>query len=329
MTMTLVAATVIARSFAALLAVLLDAWWGEPRRAHPLVGFGRFANAIEARCYRTRRRAGAMAWVLAVLPLVALAWLLVYLAQMGSAWLATLLGAGVLYLAIGHRSLAEHAAPVAAALQAGDLAAARTGVARMVSRDTAALDEPAIAAATAESVLENGCDAVFGALFWFMLLGVPGAVLYRLANTLDAMWGYRNSRYHDFGWAAARIDDLLNYIPARLTAASYAFCGDHRVRAWRAWRQQGRRWKSPNAGPVMAAGAAAIGVQLGGAASYHGHLQQRPLLGEGRAADADAIIGALALVRRSLVLWLLVLTLGASVLHAVAMDWAAIGSAHA
>lgn len=329
MTVALVAATLLARSCSAVLAVLLDAWLGEPRRAHPLVGFGRVASAIEARCYRARRSAGVLAWGLAVLPLVALGWLLEHLAQMASSWLVMLVGAGVLYLAIGHRSLFEHAAPVAAALQAGDLTTARAGVAHMVSRDTAALGAPEIAAATAESVLENGCDAVFGALFWFMLLGVPGALLYRLANTLDAMWGYRTPRYRNFGWAAARIDDLLNYVPARLTAASYTLCGGDRLRAWRAWQRQGPQWKSPNAGPVMAAGAAAIGVQLGGAATYHGQLQPRPLLGEGRAADAAAITAALALVRRSLVLWLLVLLMAASVVSATTLYSVTTGSGHA
>lgn len=288
---------------AMVLAVLLDAWWGEPRRWHPLVLFGRLARFIESRCHADRRNAGVIAWVLAVLPLVALAWLFEgWLGELAS-WLPFVFEVIVLYLVIGLRSLADHAMPVARALMDGDLAAARAAVGRMVSRDTGVLDETLLAAAATESVLENGNDAVFGALFWFALFGAPGAVLYRLANTLDAMWGYRTSRYEQFGWAAARIDDVLNFLPARLTALSYALLGDA-TRAWRCWRDQAPQWDSPNAGPVMAAGAGALGVCLGGAAPYDGVWEPRPALGDGAMPDAHAIERALRLVRRSVVLWL-------------------------
>ena len=173
----------------------------------------------------------------------------------------------------------------------------------MVSRQTEDLDAAGVAGACIESTLENGNDAIFGALFWFALLGGPGAVLFRLANTLDAMWGYRNQRFADFGWAAARLDDLLNLVPARLTALSYALCGSTRT-ALRCWRQQAPRWKSPNAGPVMSAGAGSLGLALGGPAVYHGRVESRPPLGEGRPASAEDIGRALTLVRRSLWLWL-------------------------
>jgi len=288
----------------ALAAVLLDCVLGEPRRAHPLVAFGRLAHAIETRLHADRRGAGVIAWMLAVLPLTALAWAIAHYAPLWSPWLAAAFATIVLYLTIGHRSLGEHARPVADALQRGELDGARVAVGRMVSRDTGALDAAQVAGAATESVLENGCDAVFGALFWFAVLGVPGAVLYRLANTLDAMWGYRTPRYGNFGWAAARIDDVLNFVPARLTALSYALCGDAK-RALRCWRSQALAWKSPNAGPVMAAGAGALHTQLGGAAPYHGRWQQRPLLGEGALPDAAAITRALRLVRNGVALWLL------------------------
>jgi adenosylcobinamide-phosphate synthase len=291
-----------------VLAVLLDAWLGEPRRFHPLVWFGRLSRVIESRWHADRRMAGIVAWALTVLPLVAVAWLLHRLLDSAASWLSFAFNVGVLYLVIGLRSLGDHAMPVALALRGGDLAGARTAVGRMVSRDTAVLDETQVAAAATESVLENGNDAVFGALFWFALLGAPGAVLYRLANTLDAMWGYRTERYERFGWAAARIDDVLNLLPARLTALSYALLGDA-TRAWRCWRAQGTQWDSPNAGPVMAAGAGALGVCLGGAAPYDGVWESRPALGEGEPADAHAIVRALSLVRRSVVLWLAVLVL--------------------
>jgi adenosylcobinamide-phosphate synthase len=209
----------------------------------------------------------------------------------------------LLYLAIGATSLAQHGRTVATALAGGDLALARQRVGWMVSRDTAVLDATGVARAATESVLENGNDAVFGALFWFLLLGAPGAVLYRLVNTLDAMWGYRSERYLAFGWAAARLDDVLNWIPARLTALAYALLGDGR-RALRCWREQGHLTDSPNAGVVMAAGAGALGVQLGGPAVYHGVMEERPLLGEGTAPTVTDIARAIRLVQHSLWLWL-------------------------
>ncbi|MCM2289453.1 MAG: cobalamin biosynthesis protein, partial [Sulfuritalea sp.] len=198
---------------------------------------------------------------------------------------------------------------------AGDLAAARTHVGWLVSRDTSALDEEGVARAAVESILENGNDAVFGTLFWFLLAGGAGAVLYRLANTLDAMWGYRDQRRLYFGWAAARIDDLLNLVPARLTALSYALLGDTR-NAWSCWRRQAAAWSSPNAGPVLAAGAGALAVQLGGAAMYHGAMEERPKVGAGDTASVGHIGAALALVERSLWLWLACAGLLAALSHA-------------
>ncbi len=288
-------------------AVLLDALLGEPRRCHPLVGFGRLAVWQEGRLYgpvraRTaaRRARGGLALAALVLPATAGAALLAALPGATGAAVSVVL----LYLTLGHRSLRQHAAAVAEALQRDDLPAARAQVGRMVSRDCAALDGPDIAGAAVESVLENGNDAVFGALFWFALAGAPGAVAYRLVNTLDAMWGYRNAHYRDFGWAAARLDDVLNYLPARLTAISYALLGRSRL-ALTCWRRQAPAWKSPNAGPVMAAGAGALGVRLGGPACYGGQRQERPALGSGAPPGAHDIERALALVGRAVLLWLL------------------------
>jgi adenosylcobinamide-phosphate synthase len=282
--------------------VLLDAWLGEPRRAHPLVAFGRIAQWIEQRMYADRRIAGVLAWSLAVLPAVCAMWLLQRLMPASVSWCVAV---AMLYLVLGWRSLGEHARPVAIALENNDLDAARRAVGRMVSRDTAALDGSQVAAAATESVLENGNDAVFGALFWFAVLGAPGALLYRLSNTLDAMWGYRTARYECFGWAAARIDDVLNYLPARLTALTYALCG-HFQSALRCWRKQAPQWDSPNAGPVMAAGAGALGVRLGGPAPYHGVWESRPTLGEGDPPSALSIFRALRMLSRGIWIWLVV-----------------------
>jgi adenosylcobinamide-phosphate synthase len=302
----------VTTALALLIAVGLDAWIGEPRRWHPLVGFGRYAAWIERRWHADSRVAGMVAWCIAVVtPLVAL----LVLRALVPLPFVFVIDTVVLYAAIGRRSLGEHARPIAAALERGDLDASRVAVGWMVSRDTASLSASQVAGAATESVLENGHDAVFGALFWFVLLGGPGALLFRLANTLDAMWGYRTPRLLRFGWAAARIDDVLGYVPARLTALTYAMTGRFDG-AMRCWRTQAPRWKSPNAGPVMAAGAGALHVALGGPAPYHGQWQDRPPLGEGDAPDAASIRAALRLVDRGVVAWLLVALLAGVASHA-------------
>ncbi|MBB3213167.1 adenosylcobinamide-phosphate synthase [Herbaspirillum sp. Sphag1AN] len=290
--------------------VILDRLLGELRRWHPLVGFGRLANAIEQRLNRPagRRWVGLCAWALAVLPPVALVvWIGIVLGRQ-SLWLAAGWQILLLYFCLGLRSLGDHVLPIAKALKDGDLAAARALTARIVSRDTSELDESDLAKAAVESVLENGNDAVFGTLFWFVVSGGAGALLFRLSNTLDAMWGYRTPRLLVFGCAAARIDDALNWIPARLTALSYGMLGNWEV-ARQCWRTQARAWSSPNAGPVMAAGAGALELSLGGPAVYHGALEDRPLLGAGPRPMADDIDRAWSLVQRTTWLWLTVLVL--------------------
>ncbi|CAH1746880.1 Cobalamin biosynthesis protein CobD [Thauera humireducens] len=304
-------ALILVAKFAA--GLLADRLFGEVRRFHPLVGFGRWARAVEdavRRIVGEHRLAGLLAWALAVLPWVALA-LIARAAHPLAHWPVDI---ALLYFSLGGRSLAEHAEAVAAPLAAGNLAAARERVGWIVSRDTRELDPAGVARAGTESVLENGNDAVFGALFWFLLGGGAGVLLFRLANTLDAMWGYRTPRYLRFGWAAARIDDVLNALPARLTALTYALLGNTR-RALACWRVQAPAWDSPNAGPVMAAGAGALGVALGGGAIYHGQWEERPPLGEGPAPDAGSLRAAIALVRRGTLLWLAVATGLALILH--------------
>jgi adenosylcobinamide-phosphate synthase len=281
-----------------LAAVLLDRWLGEPRHWHPLVGFGWLARRVEQMFYGASYVRGIAALCTVTLPFIALTVGLQSLEIVGM--LCSVL---LLYLAIAPRSLREHAERVSFACAKHDLSAARVAVGMMVSRDTSQLNEEGVARATVESVLENGNDAIFSALFWFVVAGAPGVVLYRLSNTLDAMWGYRNARYNEFGWAAARLDDALNFIPARLTAMSYALLG-HTRSALQCWRTQAAHWESPNAGPVMAAGAGALQVRLGGAAIYHGELSERPLLGCGTEVGGSDISRAVQLVQRTLYLWL-------------------------
>lgn len=285
--------------------VLLDFLLGEARRWHPLVGFGRLAMALERFFNHGQWRIlrGALAWALAVLPLTVCAvW---GIRKCGA---GTLLGlamhALLLYFALGLRSLREHNLPIAEALERDDVPAARALTARIVSRDTADAGPTDLAKASTESLLENGNDAVFGALFWFIVAGGPGVLLFRLANTLDAMWGYRTPRFLLFGRVAARIDDVLNYVPARLTALSYVVLADHPRRAWRCWCAQAPTWPSPNAGPVMSSGAGALGLALGGAAIYDGVEEARPALGHGVAPEGDDIRRAWRLVRATTLLWL-------------------------
>ncbi|MFC3460489.1 CobD/CbiB family cobalamin biosynthesis protein [Massilia haematophila] len=283
--------------------VALDLLLGEARRWHPLVGFGRLAGILEAGLNggRPRLARGALAWMLAVLPPVLLAW-----------WLAEVAGMLVhlllLYFCLGLRSLRDHTIPIFAALRAGDLLEARRLTGRIVSRDTAQASPADLAKAGAESLLENGNDAVFGTLFWFLVAGGPGALLFRLANTLDAMWGYRSARFDLFGRVAARIDDVLNFVPARLTALGYVLLAPRggRARAWHCWRVQAPGWSSPNAGPVMASGAGALGIALGGAATYDGVREERPPLGLGRPAAPIDILRAWRLVLATTVLWIAV-----------------------
>lgn len=320
----------------ALAGLALDRLLGEPpARWHPLVAFGRWAAALERRCNADALQPGAALGVrlhgVAALALVAggptlllaLAVVVAHrMSQSGSAPAAitlALLHGVPLVLALGGRSLHEHVLPIGQALQAGDLPQARVLAGRIVSRDLHDADEPAVARAAVESALENGNDAVFGAWLWFLLAGGPGALAYRLVNTLDAMWGYRTPRFLRFGWAAARLDDALNWLPARATALTYAALGAAQGRgglALRCWRGQAPAWDSPNAGPVMASGAGALGLRLGGPACYHGRIEDRPPLGEGRAPGAPDVARALALVQHTARLWALLL-LGGALLHGV------------
>lgn len=280
--------------------VLLDLCLGEPRRWHPLIGFGRCAAWLEKRLNRRGpgcRLFGLVALITLVLPPVAfcawlIQWPLIYL----------ILSPLVLWFTLGLKSLGDHIEPIRHALERGDEPAARRATAMICSRDEASLD---IERTAVESVLENGNDAVFGALFWFCVAGAPGALAFRLINTLDACWGYRSERFLYFGWAAARLDDLLGLIPARLTALSYALCGQTR-RALRCWRQQAPLHDSPNGGPVLASGGGALGLKLGGPTRYRGVLVNKPTLGEGNPARQEDLARSLTLLRRSVLLWLMV-----------------------
>ncbi|MGV6808776.1 MAG: adenosylcobinamide-phosphate synthase CbiB [bacterium] len=307
-------------SSASLIALFIDRLVGEPSRFHPLIAFGNYANYLEKRLNRGTIWQGLLAWSLAVLPFVAL----VYAIQQSlvlwfPSWLVDLvLGSVFAWLAIGWQSLREHAQAVQQALEQPSLDNARTKVSYLVSRDTQSLDETGVSRACIESTLENGSDAVIAPLFFLLIGGAPAVVAYRLCNTLDAMWGYRTQRFERFGKWSARCDDVLNYIPARLTAVLYTLAG-HSKTAWLAWRQQAQTWYSPNAGVVMASGAGALNIQLGGTAIYHQQQKSRPLLGTQHAPHAQDIQRAIRLLDHSVLIYLFVLSVS------VILSWISYG----
>jgi adenosylcobinamide-phosphate synthase len=278
-----------------------DRLLGDPRRWHPVAGFGVLAAGLERRVYADRRTRGVLHAAVLVGGAAALG---------GTAERFTarrpLLRAFVTALAtwavLGGRSLEREALAVHRHVAESDLAAARQRLTHLVGRDTAALPESEIARAVVESVAENTSDAVVAPLAWGALAGVPGLLAYRAANTLDAMTGHHSARYERFGWAAARLDDVLNLPGSRLTGLLTAVCAPATARdtpgALAAWRRDARRHPSPNAGVAEAAFAGALGVRLGGTNTYGGRVEHRAVLGDGRAATPADITRAVRLARR-------------------------------
>ena len=269
-----------------------DLVFADPRRWHPVAGFGAVAIALERVSYRDSRWAGA----------VHVFWLLSAAGLLGAVLGRRPAGMAVAtWTALGGTSLIRTAADLADALAVDDIDGARRMLPSLCGRDPDALDADGLVRAALESLAENTSDAHVAPLSWAAVAGAPGAVLYRAANTLDAMVGYRSSRYARFGWAAARLDDLANFVPARLTAVLVAVCapavGGSPAGAVRAWRRDASRHPSPNAGVVEAAFAGALGVQLGGPTRYPHGLEIRPALGDGTAPQLDDLHRALRLAR--------------------------------
>lgn len=279
-----------ARPAGLALGVLADALFADPRRGHPVAGFGRAAGALERRVHRDSVATGAgYAAVCVGGPM-----LLGALAErrVGGELGSTLLVAAATWAVLGGTSLAREANLMARHLEADDLPAARTRLRHLCARDPSALAPADLARATVESVAENTSDAVVAPLFWGAVAGVPGLLGYRAANTLDAMVGYRNDRYERFGKAAARLDDVVNLAPARLTGlltvATAPLVGGTPAAALRALRADRRAHPSPNAGWCEAAAAGALGVRLGGANTYPGYVEDRPVLNAAGAAPQIA-----------------------------------------
>ncbi|MET3803810.1 adenosylcobinamide-phosphate synthase [Nakamurella sp. UYEF19] len=279
------------RAIGLLVGVAADRLLGDPARWHPVAGFGSSAAAVQRLVYRDRRWAG----VGHVGLLVGGTTLLGMVVEKCSATtpIRILATAAATFVVLGGRSLEREARTISAQLLAGDLAAAREQVTHLVGRDTSELDAAEITRATIESVAENTADAVVSPLLWGAVAGVPGLLAYRAANTLDAMIGHRSPRYLRFGWAAARLDDLANFVPARVSVVLIAVCapvvaGPPRA-AVAAARRDGPGHPSPNAGPVEAAFAGALGRTLGGVNVYRGQVEDRGTLGDGPPPDVADI----------------------------------------
>ncbi|MEP3347290.1 MAG: adenosylcobinamide-phosphate synthase CbiB [Litoreibacter sp.] len=276
-------------------AMILDAVIGEPkwlwdRLPHPAVLMGKTIAWAEARMnHGNDRRAKGVALVIFLV--VCALGLGTLLSAFGSV-VEIILGA----ILLAQRSLVDHVADVARALRLS-LEDGREAVARIVGRDVKALDRSGVARGAIESAAENLSDGVIAPVFWFMLLGLPGLLAYKIINTADSMIGYRNARYEEFGWAAARLDDLVNWPAARLTAALMSLAHWHRD-AWRLAKRDAKLHRSPNAGWPEAAMASVLGVALSGPRSYDGTLRDEPFVNpEGRrdldADDIDTAVRAL------------------------------------
>jgi adenosylcobinamide-phosphate synthase len=272
---------------------LADRVVGDPGHGHPVAGFGAAAVWLEARCYADRRAAGLVhtgALVGAVIALGAVVERLISNRSLST----VVTTAAATWAVLGGRSLSREAATVAGQLADGRLVAARDQVRHLVGRDTAELSTEEVARATVESVAENASDAIVAPLLWGAVAGLPGLLGYRAANTLDAMIGHRTPRYLEFGWAAARLDDLANWVPSRLAALAAAawapLIGGTAGKVIDVVCRDAGRHPSPNAGVVEAAFAGALDVQLGGRNAYHGTVEDRGVLGNGRpvtVADID------------------------------------------
>jgi adenosylcobinamide-phosphate synthase len=295
---------------AMLVAMLLDVAIGWPawlfdRIGHPVTWIGKLILALDRSLNREafppvkRRALGIVAslLVIAASALVAAA----VVAAAPSGWTGVLLVGIAAWPLIAVRSMREHVEAVARPLETGQLAEARHAVSMIVGRDPSSLDEGGIARAAIESLAENTSDGVVAPIFWGVVLGLPGIAVYKAINTLDSMIGHRTARYERFGWAAARIDDVANFVPARLTAVLFALVSGSPTLALRCARADAKKHRSPNAGWPEAAMAGALGIRLSGPRSYNGKPSAEPWVNEGgREARGADIRPALEVYRRAM-----------------------------
>ncbi|MGJ0237425.1 adenosylcobinamide-phosphate synthase CbiB [Novosphingobium fluoreni] len=297
----------------ALVALAIDAVVGWPaglyrRIGHPVGLFARIIDRCEQRWNRADtspglRRALGVVTVVLLLMVAAGGGLLLQMA-LGKLHLGWIGMALLAWPALAQRSLYDHVVPVAQALERSDLNAARQAVGAIVGRDTAALDRRGVARAAIESLAESFCDGIVAPLFWLLVGGLPGIWAYKAINTADSMIGHREERWRAFGWAAARLDDALNLVPARIAALLLCLGGGG---GWRILWRDARKHASPNAGWTEAAMAGALGLRLAGPIAYDGVVHHKDWIGSGRAdATAQDLRQALAIYRRAcLMLWII------------------------
>lgn len=290
-----------ARGIGLVAGVMADAVFGDPRRGHPVALFGSGAAALERRTYADSRGAGVLHTAALLVAAGAGGAALERLARRRGRWAEAGCVAAATFVAAGGTTLSRTGEQMAGLLAAGDVDGARALLPSLCGRDPSVLDTAGLTRAALESIAENTADAQIGPLVWGALAGTPGVLMYRGANTLDAMIGNRSPRYARFGWAAARFDDLVNLIPARVTGLLVVVCapvvGGSPAEAWRAWRRDAARHPSPNAGVAEASFAGALGVRLGGPTQYAHELEIRPTLGDGRVPDVDDLARAVRLSR--------------------------------
>ncbi|MER5778881.1 cobalamin biosynthesis protein [Streptomyces sp. NPDC002039] len=273
---------------------------GDPRRGHPVAAFGRAAASVERALWRDDRARGVVHALVCVGGAAALGALGSRAVRSRPAAARVALTAVATWAVVGGTSLGREARAIGGALRAGDTEVARERLPHLCGRDPQALDDQQMARAVVESVAENTSDAVVGALVWGAAAGVPGLLAFRAVNTLDAMVGHRSPRHLRYGWASARLDDLAGWPGARLTALAAVLAGPDRRGAVRAWRADAAAHPSPNAGPVEASFAGALGVRLGGTLAYGGRVEHRAVLNgaAGRPVEVADIERAVRLSRR-------------------------------
>lgn len=287
----------MSRALGLLLGFAADRYFGDPRRFHPVAGFGQLAGKLEPRLYGDTRAAGT-AYASVLVGSTVVAGVVAERLVRGRPVLRTLLTATATWAVLGGRSLEREASTMAELLEEKDLPAARLRLGHLCARDARLLEADELARATVESVAENTSDATVAPLVWGGLLGIPGLIGYRAANTLDAMVGYKSARYRNFGWASARFDDLINLVPSRVCAALTALTSGRLRETRRIWRRDASKHPSPNAGPVESAFAGALDLRLGGTNTYGEETEDRGTLGDGLPPAVPDIRRTAQLARR-------------------------------